>query len=86
MSATILFALGCGVLGVIYAIMTAIWVTKQDAGNAKMQEISNAVKEGAMAFLAREYKTVAIVAVPLTVLLAFLGTWTAIGFVIGTVG
>ncbi|MFH1976611.1 MAG: sodium-translocating pyrophosphatase [Pseudomonadota bacterium] len=86
MSATILFALGCGVLGVIYAIMTAIWVTKQDAGNAKMQEISNAVKEGAMAFLAREYKTVAMVAVPLTVLLAFLGTWTAIGFVIGTVG
>ncbi|MDP3112189.1 MAG: sodium-translocating pyrophosphatase [Thermodesulfovibrionales bacterium] len=86
MSNTILFALGCGVLGVIYAVMTAIWVNKQDAGSAKMQEISNAVKEGAMAFLAREYKTVAVVAVILTVLLAFLGTWTAIGFVIGTVG
>lgn len=86
MSSTILFALGCGVLGVIYSIMTAMWVSKQDAGNAKMQEISNAVKEGAMAFLAREYKTVAMVAVPLTVLLYFLGPWTAIGFVIGTVG
>ncbi|MFA4918069.1 MAG: sodium-translocating pyrophosphatase [Thermodesulfovibrionales bacterium] len=86
MSNTILFALGCGVLGVIYAAITAMWVSKQDAGNAKMQEISNAVKEGAMAFLAREYKTVAVVAVILTVLLSFLGIWTAIGFVIGTVG
>jgi K(+)-stimulated pyrophosphate-energized sodium pump len=63
-----------------------MWVSKQDAGNAKMQGISNAVKEGAMAFLAREYKTVAVVAVILTVLLSFLGPWTAIGFVIGTVG
>jgi K(+)-stimulated pyrophosphate-energized sodium pump len=66
--------------------MTAMWVSKQDAGNEKMQGISNAVKEGAMAFLAREYRTVAIVAVILTVLLSFLGIWTAIGFVIGTVG
>ena len=88
MSSTILFALGCGVLGIIYAIITGIWVSKQDAGSAKMQEISNAVKEGAYAFLAREYKTVAVVAVILVVLiLAFgLGAWTAAGFVIGTVG
>lgn len=86
MSSTILFALGCGALGVIYSVMTAMWVSKQDAGNEKMQGISNAVKEGAMAFLAREYRTVAIVAVILTVLLSFLGIWTAIGFVIGTVG
>jgi K(+)-stimulated pyrophosphate-energized sodium pump len=88
MSQTILFALGCGVLGVIYAVLTAMWVSKQDAGSAKMQEISNAVKEGAYAFLAREYKTVAMVAVVLVVLIvAFgLGIWTGIGFVIGTVG
>src|SRR5574341_661325 len=86
MSNTILFALICGALGVAYGIWTALWVNKQDAGNAKMQEISAAVKEGAYAFLAREYKTVAIVAVILVVLLSFIGTWTAIGFVIGTVG
>ncbi len=88
MSPTILFALGCGVLGIIYAVMTAIWVSKQDAGSAKMQEISNAVKEGAYAFLAREYKTVAMVAVVLVILIAALGfgVWTAIGFVVGTVG
>jgi K(+)-stimulated pyrophosphate-energized sodium pump len=88
MSSTILFALGCGVLGVLYAVMTAIWVSKQDAGSTKMQEISNAVKEGAYAFLAREYKTVAIVAVILVILIAAmgLGIWTSIGFIIGTVG
>lgn len=88
MSNTILFALGCGALGVLYAVMTAMWVSKQDAGTAKMQEISNAVKEGAYAFLAREYKTVAMVAVILVVLIAAmgLGIWTSIGFIIGTVG
>jgi K(+)-stimulated pyrophosphate-energized sodium pump len=89
MSNTILFALICGVAGVIYGIITAIWVNKQDAGNAKMQEISNAVKEGANAFIAREYRTVAMVAVILVLILAFvpaLGKWAALGFIIGTVG
>jgi K(+)-stimulated pyrophosphate-energized sodium pump len=87
MSTIILIALGCGAIGVIYALMTAVWVSKQDAGSARMQEISNAVKEGAYAFLAREYKTVAMVAVVLFVaLFAFLGSWTAIGFVIGACG
>ncbi len=88
MSSVILFALGCGLLGVIYAVMTAMWVSKQDAGNVKMQEISNAIKEGAYAFLAREYKTVAIVAVILVVLIVALnlGVWTGIGFIVGTVG
>ncbi len=81
------FALACGVIGVLYSLYIAVWVSKQDAGSAKMKEISDAVKEGAYAFLAREYKTVAMVAVVLVVILAyFLGKWTAIGFVIGTVG
>ena len=85
----IVFALICGALGVLYALVTAAWVTKQDAGSKRMQDISNAVKEGAYAFLAREYKTVAIVAVILLIIIAVvpaLGIWTAIGFVIGTAG
>jgi K(+)-stimulated pyrophosphate-energized sodium pump len=73
-------------VGVAYALVTAAWVTKQDAGSARMQEISGAVAEGAAAFLKREYTTVAMVGVVITVLLFFLGTWVAIGFVIGAVG
>jgi K(+)-stimulated pyrophosphate-energized sodium pump len=86
MSGIVMFALICGVIGVAYALLTAGWVTKQDAGSDRMQQISNAVKEGAQAFLAREYKTVAIVAVVLFILLMFLGKWTALGFLIGTLG
>ncbi len=86
MSGTILFALICGVIGVVYALLTAGWIIKQDAGNERMQEISNAVKEGAAAFLTREYKAVAIVAAGLIVLLFFLGKWIALGFIIGVAG
>ncbi len=86
MSNIILFALLCGVAGVLYALITAAWVSKQDAGSQRMQDISNAVKEGAEAFLNREYRTVAIVAVVLIILLFFLGKWTAVGFIIGVIG
>jgi K(+)-stimulated pyrophosphate-energized sodium pump len=87
MSGTILFGLICGVIGVLYALITAVWVAKQDAGSDRMKEISDAVKEGAYAFLAREYKTVAMVGAGMVVLLLiFLGKWVAIGFVIGAVG
>jgi hypothetical protein len=53
------FALGAGVLGVLYALITAGWIMKQAGGTDKMKQISDAVKEGAAAFLAREYRTVA---------------------------
>jgi len=81
-----IFALACGGLGVLYALVTAAWVGKQSAGSDKMQAISEAIREGATAFLTREYKTVAIVGIVLAALLTYLGVWTAIGFVIGTMG
>jgi K(+)-stimulated pyrophosphate-energized sodium pump len=86
MSPIIAFGLICGALGVVYALITASWVAKQSAGSEKMIAISDAIKEGATAFLNREYKTVAIVAVILAALLTFLGKWTAVGFIIGAVG
>jgi len=86
MSTIIIFGLLCGGFGVAYSLITAAWVVKQDPGSERMQAISGAVKEGATAFLNREYKTVAIVGVVLTILLFFLGKWVAIGFVIGACG
>jgi len=87
MSLIIGFALAAGALGVFYSLGTAWWIMKQNSGTDKMREISDAVKEGATAFLSREYKTVAVVAVVLVVVIGiFLGLWPAIGFIIGTVG
>jgi K(+)-stimulated pyrophosphate-energized sodium pump len=81
-----LFALGAGVLGVLYALITAGWIMKQPSGSDRMRQISDAVREGASAFLNREYRTVAMVAAVMVILLYFLGLWTAVGFIIGTVG
>ena len=59
-----------GVLALLFALWKSAWITKQDAGNELMQEIASHIHEGAMAFLAREYKVLAIFVVIVAVLLA----------------
>jgi len=76
----------CGALSVVYAVWATSSVLKADAGNARMQEIAAAVREGAQAYLRRQYTTIGIVGVVIFVLLAYLlGMLVAVGFAIGAI-
>ena len=72
-------------VGLIVAYALAAWIGKLDEGNERMKEIAGYIREGAMAFLRREYKTMAIVIVVLFLVIGFaLNSWvTAILYVIG---
>ena len=81
-----------GVVGLLYTLLKFNWVAKQDAGNARMKEISTYIAEGAMAFLKAEWKILGYFVVIVALLLGFMATknaeshWSiAISFVIGAV-
>ncbi|MEP9396029.1 sodium-translocating pyrophosphatase [Mesorhizobium sp. KR2-14] len=78
--------IACGLLSVLYAIWATRSVLASDQGSARMQEISAAIREGAQAYLARQYTTIAVVGV-VVFLLAWwlLSAMAAIGFLIGAV-
>ncbi len=80
------FILASGVLALGYGAFAARWVISMDAGNARMQEIAGAIREGASAYLNRQYRTVALVGAAIAVVISvFLGMYAVIGFVIGAV-
>jgi len=82
----IIFALGSGLVAIIYGLILAKVILGKSAGNEKMQEIAGAIQQGASAYLARQYKTISFVAAILFVILGLALNWTtAIGFLIGAI-
>ena len=74
----------CALVGLVVAFALASWVGSQDAGNDRMKEIAGFIREGAMAFLKREYKTMAIVIIALFVVIGFAISWKgAVLYVLG---
>ena len=66
------FTLVCSVAGLWFAIYLAKWVLQNDEGTKEMQSISDAIREGAEAFLARQYKTIAMLTIPVAVVIYLL--------------
>src|SRR5271163_559631 len=76
----------CGVLAIAYAIWATTSVMKAPAGSEKMQEIAAAIREGAQAYLKRQYSTIAVVGIVIFFIVGyFLGWLVAIGFAVGAV-
>jgi K(+)-stimulated pyrophosphate-energized sodium pump len=88
MAAGLIFALVCAVLAIVYGAWQATRILRLPDGNERMREIAAAVREGAIAYLWRQYKTIAIVGVILFLVIGFvpqLGWATAWGFLLGAV-
>lgn len=81
-----------GVIGLVFALWKGSWVRRQDSGNSTMREIGGHIREGAMAFLGREYRVLAIFVVVIAILLMVANwgseqssAWIALSFVAGAV-
>ena len=80
------YAIGAGILALIYGAFLIKWILKQPAGEGKMKGIALAIQEGASAYMARQYKTIAMIGIIVFLLLGSFFNWTmAFGFLVGAV-
>ena len=86
MSTELIFALVCAGAAIAYGVFSMQWILAKPTGSERMQEIANAIQEGAKAYLNRQYTTVGMAGAVLLVLVGlFIGWPTAVGFAIGAV-
>jgi len=69
-SSLLWIVLGCSAFALLFAIWLSRWVLSRGRGNADMQKISDAIQQGAEAYLARQYKTIAALALVVAIVLA----------------
>lgn len=78
--------IACGLIGLLYGLITIQSVLSKDAGNERMQEIAGAIQEGARAYLNRQYTTITFVGIIVFIFLTwFLGWLVGLGFLIGAI-
>jgi K(+)-stimulated pyrophosphate-energized sodium pump len=78
--------IACGLLAIVYGIWAIVSVLRADQGSAKMQEIAAAVREGAQAYLKRQYATIGMVGIVIFFIVGyFLGWLVAAGFAVGAI-
>ncbi len=86
MDIILILAISASTVAVLYGLLTITWINKQPLGNEKMKEISNAIAQGASAYLNRQYSTIAIVGIILLIIITyFLGYTVGLGFLVGAV-
>jgi K(+)-stimulated pyrophosphate-energized sodium pump len=82
----VFIAIACGVIALLYGILTSQQVLRASQGNQRMIEVAGAIQEGAAAYLKRQYTAITVVGVVVAALVFFfLGGLSATAFVIGSV-